>query len=170
MNEQIFHKHALYELMCRYCSAVDSRNFKHLLSIYHQSATHDHGPMFCGNPESLISFLQEAMVNMTTHHMIGNHLYHISGDTAQGEIYSTNTHIFHSESGDVEYTAGGRYVDSYRFFKGEELQDQDEQGRWLITSRKRVIDWTREGASSPSDLQFSPSDYDEVGLFLEKFV
>lgn len=160
MNDPMMHKQVLYELMCRYCTAVDSRNFTHLLSIYHQSAVHDHGPMFCGNAESLVSFLQESMVNMTTHHMIGNHLYHIDGDTAEGEIYTINTHIFHSEAGDVEYIAGGRYRDSYCY----------EDGHWLITARKRLLDWTREGKSAASSLQYCADEAEEAGLFLEKFV
>lgn len=161
MKDQVIHKQALYELMCRYCTAVDSRNFDHLLSIYHTDAVHDHGPMFSGDPLGLISFLQENAVNMTTHHMIGNHLYHISDDRAQGEIYTVNTHIFHRETGDVEYIAGGRYVDSYKY----------EQGQWLITQRQRIIDWSREGAFSPSSLQFTVTDSSEKAAnFLQHFV
>ena len=162
MNDQLSHKQALYELMCRYCSAVDSRNFDHLESLYTSSAIHDHGPMFSGNPKDLIHFLQETMIDMTTQHMIGNHLYFIDGHTAQGEIYTINTHIFHRESNDIEYTAGGRYIDNYHY--------DEKSERWLISARKRLIDWTREGSSSPSALQFSNGDQAHSKAFLRRFV
>ncbi|WP_062271036.1 nuclear transport factor 2 family protein [Endozoicomonas arenosclerae] len=154
------HKQALYELMCRYCSAVDRKSFDHLASLYTEDAWHDHGPMFAGNPSDFIAFLKSSNVNMTTQHLIGNHLYHIDGDRAQGEIYSTNTHVFHFEESDWEYVAGGRYLDEYRL----------EDGVWRITNRKRVNDWAREGAVETSSKLFNQGDDSHSLALLNSFL
>lgn len=134
MSDELADKQFLYELMCRYCNAVDRKQFERLRPLYQQTALHDHGDMFQGGPEAFIAFLQQNMQAMTTQHLIGNHFYCIVGDRAEGEIYTVNYHILHKPEGDEEYVAGGRYIDHY-------VREGDQ---WRISFRKRIIDWRRQ--------------------------
>jgi len=158
MSSEFEDKQALYELMCRYCNAVDRKQFERLRPLYQSTATHDHGDMYQGDPEGFIDFLRENMRDMTTQHMIGNHLYHIEGDRAEGEIYTVNYHIIQHPEVDIEYVAGGRYIDHY----------VKQEGHWLISYRKRLIDWSHEGPSQHSQFELPLSGPQDPGYGLLK--
>jgi hypothetical protein len=124
-------REALRDLTARYCRAVDRRDFALVRSLYHDDAVHDHGAMFQGGPDAFVAWLGGAMGDIVTHHFIGNALFAIGGDEAEGEVYTINYHII---GGARDYIAGGRYLDHY----------VRQDGRWLFKARKRVLDWTHE--------------------------
>ncbi len=95
--------------------------------------------MFSGGCDAFVEMISGAMKDMRTHHFMGNRLYAIDGDSAEGEIYSINTHVIPGLDGAREYVAAGRYVDRYR---------RTAQG-WRIAHRTRILDWTHEGAHEP---------------------
>lgn len=151
MNSELWDKQALYELMCRYCNAVDRKQFDRLRPLYHPGAINDFGPIFQGDSESFIVYLRRQMRQMTTQHMIGNHHYCIKGDSAEGEIYTMNFHIIHGPDGVEQYVAGGRYIDHYI----------RAGNQWLISDRLRLIDWSRRSPVQNSGLQAQLSEDDD---------
>ena len=55
------------------------------------------------------------------------------GNTAQGETYSTASHIHHSEASEAQVLVWEvRYQDQFKL----------EAGRWRISRRDLLIDWT----------------------------
>lgn len=134
-------RQALAELVHAYCRAVDRREFAALFALYHPDAWHDHGAMFAGGPAALRDWLAASMPpDMTTHHFVGNTLFHVRGDEAEGEIYTLNSHIIPAPTGTIEYLAGGRYLDQYRRV----------DGRWRFWRRTRVVDWSRQQPAAPA--------------------
>ena len=93
--------------------------------------------MFQGKRDAFIAWLKQSPTNLVTQHVVGNALYKIDGDQAEGEIYTINCHVIGEER---DYFAGGRYLDRY----------VRENGRWWFSFRKRLVDWTYEGPSAPA--------------------
>lgn len=136
--ETLLAKQALAELAFAYCRAVDRRDFELLATLYADGAVHDHGGMFCGDAAAFVDWLSASLPGMHTHHFVGNALYAIDGDRAEGEVYTVNYHVIERADQSIDYVAGGRYLDHY--VRGD--------GGWKIQWRKRVIDWTRQGPSA----------------------
>lgn len=135
--QELFDRQALADLVASYSRAIDRRDFAVVESLYHPDGLHDHGAMFQGSPREFADWLRASMRDIVTQHFVGNTLFEIDGDRAQGEAYTINVHVI---GGARDYVAGGRYLDHY-VRAGE---------RWLFWSRKRVLDWTYEGPSAPA--------------------
>jgi len=144
--QELLDRQALAELVACYSRAVDRRDFALLRSLYHPEAIHDHGGLFRGERDAFVAWLETAMHGVATQHVVGNMLFAIEGDRAEGEVYTINFHLI-GGSGGREYIASGRYLDTYR----------RDEGRWRFASRHRVLDWAREGPVSASDTAASIS-------------
>ena len=135
--QDLLDRQALVDLVAAYSRAVDRREFSILETLYHPDAIHDHGPMFQGKRDDFVAWMKQMPENMITQHVVGNALYVIDGDKAEGEIYTINCHVI---GGQRDFIAGGRYLDRY-------VRDN---GRWYFAFRKRLIDWTYEAPSAPA--------------------
>lgn len=130
---------ALGRLVDLYARAVDRGDVDLLASLFTNDATLDFGAMFSGSKQAFAEMIRVSMRTMTTHHFMGNRLFAVQGETAEGEIYSMNTHrLSLPGSNGRDYVAAGRYLDRYR---------RTEHG-WRFAHRTRVIDWTNEGLSA----------------------
>ena len=132
------------ELMSRYCRGVDRLDRELLLSVYHPDGIDDHG-VYVGSPEVFAecALSMEAEANLTTQHIVTNHVCDLDGDTAHAETYWMYVGM-HREGG-THSMAGGRYIDR--------LEKRD--GKWGIVARKCVIDWSvggGEGSLTPAEL------------------
>jgi hypothetical protein len=137
--QELLDRQALAELVACYSRAIDRRDFALLHSLYLPEAIHDHGGLFRGGRDAFVAWLSTAMQGGATHHLVGNTLFAIDGDRAEGEVYTINFHVIgRAESRD--YIASGRYLDTYR----------RENGRWRFASRQRLLDWAWEGPSAPA--------------------
>tara|TARA_R110002049_G_scaffold49267_3_gene141151 strand:- start:2834 stop:3262 length:429 start_codon:yes stop_codon:yes gene_type:complete len=68
-----------------------------------------------------------------TRHVVHNQCVTFDGNTAQGETYSTASHIHHSEASEAQVLVWEvRYQDQFKL----------EAGRWRISRRDLLIDWT----------------------------
>jgi len=132
-------KQELYELVVRYSRFVDRKDFAALAHLYHPDAIHDHGGMFKGNGRDFADWLTRTMGTIETQHFIGNALFSVHGDKAEGEIYTVNYHVL--PGGKRFYVAGGRYIDRYVKY----------EGHWLFAARTRVVDWSEERALTAGD-------------------
>ena len=102
--------------------------------MYTNDAFHDHGGLFSGSVKDFISWLTPQLSTVHTQHLVGNCLFAIDGDYAEGEIYTVNYHRLQRDGQTVQYDAGGRYRDHY----------QRVNGQWRIKRRQRLIDWAQE--------------------------
>lgn len=134
---QIADRQALAELVALYCRAVDRRDFSLLRRLYHPEAIHDHGGLFRGTREEFLAFLARSMDDVVTHHFVGNTLFALDGDRAEGEVYTINTHVIGTTER-RDYIAGGRYLDQYL----------RHEGAWVFMHRRRLIDWAHEGPTA----------------------
>lgn len=120
------------DLVLGYCRAVDRRDFALLRTLYHPDATDDHGSYFQGPASEFIDRLPQIMApNRITAHNVTNMLIAVDGDVAEGEIYTLAYHLMETPDGDVDFMAGGRYLDRY----------VRHQERWLFMHRQIVLDW-----------------------------
>ncbi len=138
---QIADRQALAELVALYCRAVDRRDFALLRRLYHPEAIHDHGGLFRGTREEFLAFLERSMDDVVTHHFVGNTLFALDGDLAEGEVYTVNYHVI-GQQARRDYVAGGRYLDRYRRHEGE----------WVFMERRRVIDWAHEAPTQDTGI------------------
>ena len=93
--------------------------------------------LFRGSREEFLAFLARSMGDMVTHHFVGNALFALDGDRAEGEVYTINYHVIGTDER-RDYVAGGRYLDQY----------QRHAGRWVFMKRQRLVDWAHEGPTA----------------------
>jgi 3-phenylpropionate/cinnamic acid dioxygenase small subunit len=130
-------KQQITEVLYRRARAGDRRDVELALSCYHEGATEEHEG-FTGSAAdftrnvSMISPGSKAPVTGLWH-FISNILIELDGDTAQVESYHIAVVIRDEGSGEVQSFIGGRYLDKFAF----------RDGRWAITHRDVVFDWSR---------------------------
>ncbi|CDO34448.1 MULTISPECIES: nuclear transport factor 2 family protein [Novosphingobium] len=120
----------LHDLVMRYCRGCDRRDFALVRSLYHDDATDDHGSMFRGPPDAFVAWLPQAMAPWElTIHTIGNSLFAIDGERAEGEHHVRAYHrTFPPER--RELIVHGRYLDRY----------ERRDGIWKFAHRSLVFD------------------------------
>lgn len=130
MTQQLLDRVALHDLVMRYCRACDRRDFALVRSLYHDDAVDDHGAMFKGGPDAFVAWLPEAMAHWDlTRHNIGNSLFVVDGDHAEGEHYVEAWHRTYGPDA-KQFIALGRYLDRY----------ERRDGLWKFTYRSLVLD------------------------------
>ena len=127
--------HAIHQVLMRYCRGVDRGDVALLRSVYHEGAVDRHG-RFDGPGAEFAEYIVSAMdaVGGVGQHHITNVLVDLHGDEADVESYFLAAHPVPGPDGQPVLTlTGGRYLD--RFAR--------RGGRWAITERTVVFDWTR---------------------------
>jgi hypothetical protein len=150
-------KQQITEVLYRRARAGDRRDVDLALSCYHDGATEEHegfaGPAADFTRDvSMISPASKAPVTGLWH-LISNILIELHEDTADVESYHIAVVIRDDGAGEVQSFIGGRYLDTFGF----------RDGRWAITHRDVVFDWSRVGEASPAY-------WDLVGLDPEKLL
>jgi 3-phenylpropionate/cinnamic acid dioxygenase small subunit len=130
-------KQQITEVLYRRARAGDRRDVELALSCYHDDATEEHEG-FSGRAAdftrnlSMISPGSKAPVTALWH-LISNVLIELHEDTADVESYHIAVVIRDEGAGEVQSFIGGRYLDRFAF----------RDGRWAITHRDVVFDWSR---------------------------
>ncbi|MFD6860349.1 nuclear transport factor 2 family protein [Rhodococcus sp. NPDC060086] len=132
--QDLLDKQDIREVVLRYCRGIDRLDFDLVRDCYHLDGI-DHHTGFDGNVDEYIAWVKPRLelLGGTMHH-VGNHLVELFGDVAISEAYSTNTHWGHPDRDD--FTSGARFID---------LMERRD-GRWAITERWAVREWTRSDA------------------------
>lgn len=131
--EEMLDRMALQHLVYTYCHAIDRRDYALLRTLYHEDAIDDHSPMYCGPASGFIDWLPSMMENWdATAHILGNLVFLIEGNRAEGEITSKAYH--RTRDGKYEFIAYGRYIDQY----------EKRDGVWKFLRRSLVLDWLEE--------------------------
>lgn len=133
----------LRKLVHGYCRAVDRGDIPALRDMYHHDAADDHGAFSSGSVENFLSELAAARPHIRSmQHHVTTVNFAVSGDRAEGEIYSIATHTFGAGDRVIDVIVGGRYLDKYE--KRSEI--------WKFVERKIVTDWARVNDPSSVDL------------------
>ncbi len=135
---ELYAKQQITEVLHRRARAADRRDVDLALSCYHEGATEMHEG-FAGpaaeftRDRSMISPNSTAPVTFLWH-FISNVLIDLHGDEADVESYHIALVGRNTEAeGATHSTIGGRYLDRFGF----------RDGRWAITERTVVFDWSR---------------------------
>lgn len=129
-REDLLAQIELRDLVMRYCRGCDRRDFALVRSLYHDDAIDDHGAMFRGGPDAFVAWLPEAMAPWElTIHTIGNSLFAIDGDRAEGEHHVRAYHRTFPPAR-RELVVHGRYLDRY----------ERRGGQWKFSHRALVFD------------------------------
>lgn len=126
-------KQAITEVLYRRARAGDRRDHALALSCYHEGATEEHEG-FTGPAADFVlkhSAYAPGKTPPTSSlvHLIANVLIELDGDEAAVESY----HLCFMTGGDTDTTIAGRYLDRFA----------SRNGRWAITHRQVVFDWSR---------------------------
>lgn len=138
----------LADLAARYCRGVDRRDFELVRSLYHDDAVDRHGAMFEGGPDEFVAWLPELMAAFElTVHRLGQSVFAIAGDDAEGEHYVTAYHRTHLPQRQ-EITINGRYLDRYR----------RADGVWKFAERRLVFDYGETRALNEDGFEMVNAD------------
>jgi ketosteroid isomerase-like protein len=139
---------AIRQAALRYCRGVDRLDEALMRSAYHDDATDDHG-VFVGPASELCARVVRSHRRYeSTMHCVLNHAIEVADDEhASGEVYNVTYLLRRDPDGSCHLdTWWGRYLDQY----------ERRDGRWAITHRTCVHEWTRSeplGPAMPIDAQ-----------------
>lgn len=101
------------EVLARYCSALDARDWTGLEAVFTPDAGCDYGAL--GNPHGaaeIASLIRSTIGDLdATQHLIGNVTVTVQGDTATADCSLIAQHIRADTPGGDHYLLGGRYSD-----------------------------------------------------------
>ncbi len=101
------------ELLARYSTALDSRDWDLLGEVFLPDAECDYGSL--GNPhgvEEITALVRGTIADLdATQHLVGNVVVSVRGDEATAECYLISQHIRQGTPGGDHYLLGGRYTD-----------------------------------------------------------
>jgi ketosteroid isomerase-like protein len=139
----MFDEFQLRKLVHAYCRAVDRGDSDALRNLYHDDAEDDHGSFSTGGVDDFLGQLEAARPYIRSmQHNITTVNFAISGNTAEGEIYTLATHTFGTGDRDVDVIVGGRYLDKY----------EKRSDTWKFIERRIVTDWAHINDPSSVDL------------------
>lgn len=135
---ELYARQQITDVLYRRARAGDRRDVDLALSCYHDGATENHEG-FSGTAaefirdRSMLSPNSKAPVTFLWH-LISNVLIDLRGDTADVESYHIALVGRRTDSdGATHSTIGGRYLDRFTY----------RDGRWAISERAVVFDWSR---------------------------
>jgi hypothetical protein len=130
-------ENAIRKVLLLYCRGLDRRDAELIRAAYHPDAVDDHGN-FVGTGEEFADWVLErlARVPQRTTHVLTNILADVDGEVAHVESYYVGTHVIDETSEVLQFH--GRYVDRF----------ERRSGRWAITRRQTVHDWSERRSLS----------------------
>lgn len=141
--QEMLDEFALRRLVHGYCRAVDRGDIAGLRNLYHDDAADDHGSFSTGGADDFLSQLEAARPHIRSmQHNVTTVNFAVSGNTAEGEIYTIATHTFAAGDHDVDVMVGGRYLDRY----------EKRSDTWKFLERRIVTDWAHINDPSTLDL------------------
>jgi hypothetical protein len=127
--QEIKDRQEIYDVLMRFCRALDRLDRELLESTYHPDAMDDHG-IYVGPAKGFIDFIlgfQESHEQRSSH-MILNHYCEIEGDVAHAETYFLARSL--NRAPPFYITGSGRYIDRF----------EKRNGRWAIAARICTVD------------------------------
>lgn len=129
--QRLLDENELRALSATYMRGLDRLDPGLVRSVFADDATTHYGA-FRGSGDEMPAMAMRALgAYRTTQHFLGQINLAVDGDTASGEVYFQAFHQ-HATEGFDRFICG-RYIDRYA----------RRGGRWLMTHRTEVVDWTR---------------------------
>lgn len=143
--ERLESRHAIHEVLMRYCRAVDRLDLELLRSCYHEGSWDDHGH-YRGDGHEFAEFIVRSLAQRAHHttHAVANVLIEMDGeepDLARAESYAL-AHLRRVDASGVEWLDlfSGRYLDRF----------ERRDGTWRISERVVVHDWSVSTVLDPA--------------------
>jgi SnoaL-like domain len=151
----VINRSRIYDVLTRYCHALDRCDEAAMKSVYWEDGFDDHG-VFAGNAQEFASFIISEIQRWfeVTMHSICN--VHFKTQTDTKATTETCLLAYHKVRGDVDVVEnifGSRYMQQFdwqlvagkphAFFYGGRYLDQHEKrdGIWRIAKRTVIMDW-----------------------------
>jgi hypothetical protein len=129
---QLLAKQEIYEVLARYCRAVDRLDEELMRSLYHPDAVTDHLGYECPAAEFIPRMMEVLRSSYKTSSLrLSNHLVELDGDVAHSEAYVISYHRVERAGKDYDWLWSGRYIDRF----------ERREGVWKISNRLLVHDW-----------------------------
>ncbi|WP_409329655.1 nuclear transport factor 2 family protein [Trujillonella humicola] len=101
------------DLLARYSTALDAREWELLGEVFTPDATCDYGTL--GRPrgvEEITALIRGTIGDLdATQHLVGNVVVRVDGDEASADCYLISQHVRAGTPGGDHYLLGGRYAD-----------------------------------------------------------
>jgi len=151
---ELIDRQKCYDVLTRYCRALDRADVELMRSVYWEDGMDDHG-VFQGNAHEFSDFIIKEIQNWfeVTVHSISNVHMEYYGDVMCTESYLTAYHKVKGEKDKIEAVQGSEYYsrlnlsevgDTHHvFFYGGRYIDRLEKrnGEWRIVLRRVCMDW-----------------------------
>jgi 3-phenylpropionate/cinnamic acid dioxygenase small subunit len=129
------------DLLARYSTALDSRDWSQLGTVFLPEAICDYGTL--GNPSGLdeITALIRGTIDDldATQHLVANVVVQVQGDEATADCYLISQHIRRDTPGGDHYFLGGRYSDRLvRTAAGWRIAHRTLHRMWTTGNREVV--------------------------------
>lgn len=132
--DEVADRLALRDLVTRYASIPDDRNYALVDDIFTEDAELA-GPGFAlVGHEQVRAGMQAIEQYSATFHCVHNHTVDLDGDSAEGETYCVANHLHEVDGVPHKLDWGIRYSDRYR----------RESGRWRIARRELRVIWEQD--------------------------
>jgi 3-phenylpropionate/cinnamic acid dioxygenase small subunit len=111
--QQLLDRAEITDLLARYSTALDARQWDLLGEVFTPDAVCDYGSL--GTPQGVAAIT--ALISGTiadldaTQHLVGNVVVSVDGDEATADCYLISQHIRQGTPGGDHYFLGGRYRD-----------------------------------------------------------
>jgi SnoaL-like domain len=152
--EELVSRQKVYDVLTRYCRALDRCDVALMRSVYWEDGIDDHG-VFSGNAAEFSEFIIREIQNWfeVTMHAIMNVHMEVKGDVACTESYLFAYHKVRGDKAAVEDIFGSDYMRQFdwsqvngvphHFYYGGRYIDRLERrnGEWRIYHRTVVMDW-----------------------------
>jgi 3-phenylpropionate/cinnamic acid dioxygenase small subunit len=111
--QQLLDRVEISDLLARYSTALDSRDWELLAEVFLPDAACDYGTL--GNPRGLAAITDLIRGTIgdldATQHLVGNVVAAVHGDEGTADCYLISQHIRRGTPGGDHYFLGGRYSD-----------------------------------------------------------
>ena len=120
---------AISDVLIRYATALDGRDWELLASCFTDDATLDYDTSGTYGRDAFVEHCRAGLARMkATQHCVTNHVISTDGDRAHSTSYVIAQHV---RDNDVTFTLGGTYTDDLVRASTE----------WRIASRRFVTSW-----------------------------
>jgi len=153
--QEVVDRQKIYDVLTRYCRALDRCDVELMKSVYWEDGFDDHG-VFAGNAQAFAEFIVREIQEWfeVTMHAIANVHMEIDGTTAHTEAYLLAYHRVKADRRKIEDVFGATYLRQFVgagepapqdfFFGGRYVDRLDKRdGVWRIAKRTVIMDWNR---------------------------
>ena len=159
--QELVDRKRIYDVLTRYCRALDRCDVDLMRSVYWDDARDDHG-VFNGGAQEFAEFIIreiQAWFEVTMHAIMNVHM-ELKDDVACTESYLFAYHRIRGDKRKVEEIFGSTYLSQFDwsavegvphvfFYGGRYVDRLEKRGReWKIAHRQVVMDWNHNEISS----------------------